>query len=65
MNAIAEIRNSKKRPDNESVTKFIQKSHSTNADFNSIEEAIEKIIKTKKIVNKPTIQDMTSSLMTS
>ena len=33
--------------------------------LNSIEEAIEKVIKTKKIVTKPTIQDMTSSLMTS
>ena len=60
MNAIGEIRNSKKRPDNNLITQFIQKNHSTNADFNFIEKAIEKLIKNKKIVNKPTIQDMTS-----
>ena len=60
MNAITEIRNSKKRPDNKSIIEFIQKNHSTNADFNFIEKAIEKLIKNKKIVNKPTIQSMTS-----
>ena len=60
MNAIAEIKNSKKRPDNKSLTEYIQKNHSTNADFNFIEEAIQKLIKNKKIVKKPTIQDMTS-----
>ena len=37
------------------ITEFIQKNYSTNADFNFIEEAIEKLIKNKKIVNKPTI----------
>ena len=41
MNTITEIRNSKKLPDNKSVTEFIQKNHSTNADFNFIEKAIE------------------------
>ena len=60
MNAITEIRNSKKRPDNKSIIEFIQKNHSTNADFNFIGKAIEKLIKNKKIVNKPTIQSMTS-----
>ena len=49
---IAKIHKSKKAK--------IQKNHSTNADFNFIEEAIEKFIKNKKIVNKPTIQGMTS-----
>ena len=33
MHAIAEITNSKKRPDNKSVTEFIQKNHSTNVNF--------------------------------
>ena len=49
MNATVEIRNSKKCPDNNYITEFIQKNHSTNADFNFIEG---------KIVNKPTIQGM-------
>ena len=49
MNAITEITNSKKRPDNKSITEFIQKNHSTNADFNFIDKAIEKLIKNKKI----------------
>ena len=48
MNVKAEIRNSKKRPDNKSTTEFILKNHSTNTDFNFIEEAIEKLIKNKK-----------------
>ena len=48
------------RTDNKSVTEFIQKNHLTNADFNIIEEAIEKLFKNKKIVNKPAIQGMTS-----
>ena len=60
MNATAEIRNSKKLPDNKSITEFIQKNYSTNADFNFIDEATEKLIKNKKIVNKPTTQGMTS-----
>ena len=60
MRAIAETRNNKKRPDKKSITKFIQENYSTNVDFNFIEEAIEKLIKNKKIVNKPTIQSMTS-----
>ena len=34
MNAIAETRNSEKRPDTKSITEFIQRHHSTNADFN-------------------------------
>ena len=58
INAIAEIKNSKKHPDNKSITEFIQKIHSTNADFNFFKEAIENLIKNKKI-NKPTIQGMT------
>ena len=33
MHAIAEIANSKKRPGNKSMTEFINKNHSTNADF--------------------------------
>ena len=45
MNAILEIRNSKKRSDNKSITEFIQKNYSKNADINFIEEAIEKLIK--------------------
>ena len=49
MNAIAKIRNSKKRPDNKSVTEFIQKNHSTDADFTFIVEAIEKLIKNKRL----------------
>ena len=60
MSVIAEIRNSKKCPDNNSITGFIQRNYSTNVNFNFIEEAIEKLIKNKKIVNKPTIQGMTS-----
>ena len=60
MNTIAEIRNSKKRPDNKSITEFIQKSRSSNVDYNFIEEGIEKLIKNKKIVKKPTIQGMAS-----
>ena len=61
INAIAEIRNSKKnRPDNKSITEFVQKKNSTNADFNFIEKTIEKLIKNKNIVNKLTIQGMTS-----
>ena len=52
MKAIAEIRNSEKRLANKSITEFIQKNHSTNADFNFIEKATEKLIKNKKIVNK-------------
>ena len=52
--------NSKKRSNNKSITEFIQKNDSTNADFNFIEKAIEKLIKNKKIVNKPTIRGMTS-----
>ena len=60
MNAIAEIRNRKKRLDNKSITEFIQKNHSTNADFNFIGKTIEKLIKSKNTVNKPTIQDMAS-----
>ena len=36
------------RTDNKSVTEFIQKNHLTNADFNIIEEAIEKLFKKKK-----------------
>ena len=59
-NATAEIRNSKELPDNKSITEFIQKNYSTNADFNFIDEATEKLIKNKKIVNKPTTQGMTS-----
>ena len=55
MSAIAEIRNSKKRLGNKSITEFIEKNHSTNADFNFIEETIDKFIKNKRIVNKPTI----------
>ena len=35
--ATAEIRNSKKRPGNKSITEYIQKNYSTNADFNFIE----------------------------
>ena len=49
-----------KRPDNKSVTEFVQKNHSTNVDFNFIEKTIEKLIKNKKTVSKLTIQDMTS-----
>ena len=45
MNSIAEIRNSKERPNNKSITESIQKNHSTNADFNFMEKAIEKLIK--------------------
>ena len=60
MNAIAGIKNSKKRPDNKSIAEFIPKNQSTNADFNFIEKAIEKLIKNKKVVNKPTIKGMTS-----
>ena len=60
MRAIAETRNNKKRPDKRSITEFIQENYSTNVDFNFIEEAIEKLIKNEKIVNKPTIQSMTS-----
>ena len=60
MNAITEIRNSKKRPHNKSIIEFIEKNHSTNSDFNFIEKAIEKLIKNKKIVYKPTIQSMAS-----
>ena len=48
MNAIAEIRNSKKPSDNKSVTEFIQKNHSTNTYFNFIEETVEKLIKYNK-----------------
>ena len=55
MNAIAEIRNSKKHLDNNSITEFIKKIHTANVDFNFIEEAIDKFIKSKRIVNKPTI----------
>ena len=43
MNTTAEIRNCKKRPDNKSMTEFIKKNHSTNVDYNFIDEAIEKI----------------------
>ena len=43
MNTTVEIRNCKKRPDNKSMTEFIKKNHSTNADYNFIDEAIEKI----------------------
>ena len=60
ISAIADIRKSKKRPSNKSIPEFIQKNHSTNANFNFIEKAIEKLIKNKKIVNKPAIQNMTS-----
>ena len=60
MNAIAEIRNSIIRSDNKSITEFIQKNHSTDADFNFIEKASEKLIKNKKIVNKRKIYGMTS-----
>ena len=56
MSAIFEIWNSKKRGDNKSITAFIQKNSSINPGFNFIEEAIAKLIKNKKIVNKPTIQ---------
>ena len=56
MNAIAEIRNSKKCPDSTSITEFIQKKHSAITDFNFIEGANEKRIKNIKIVNKPTIR---------
>ena len=45
MNATVEIRNSKTRPDNKSITEFFQKNQSTNASFNFIEEAIGKLIK--------------------
>ena len=60
MRAIAETRNNKKRPDKRPITEFIQENYSTNVDFNFIEEAIEKLIKNEKIVNKPIIQSMTS-----
>ena len=60
MNAIAEISDSEKRPNSKSITEFSQKNHSTNADFNFTKEAIEKLIKNEKIVNKATTQDMTS-----
>ena len=49
MNAIEEIRNNKKRLDNKSITEFIQKNHSINADFNFIEEGIEKLSKMKRL----------------
>ena len=53
MNAIAKIRNSKKRPDKKSIIEFIQKNHSTNADSNFIVEAIEKLIKNKRLYINP------------
>ena len=65
MNATVEIRNSKTRPDNKSITEFFQKNQSTSASFNFIEEAIGKLIKNKKTVNKPTIQGMMSYFLIS
>ena len=59
LNSIAEMRHCRKRPHNKFLSTFTQKNHSTNANFNFIEEAIKKLIKSK-IVNKPTIQCMTS-----
>ena len=52
MNAIAAKGPANIRPDNKSKTEFIQKNHSTAVHFNFIEEAIEKLIKNKKFVNK-------------
>ena len=60
MNATAQVKNNKKRPDNKSIREFIQKNISTNANFTFIEDFIEKHIKNKKIINKPIIQDLTS-----
>ena len=51
-NAIAKIRNTKKRPDNKSITEFIQKNHSSNAHCNFIEDAIKKIFSLMKIPSK-------------
>ena len=65
MNATVEIRNSKTRPDNKFITEFFQKNQSTKASFNFIEEAIGKLIKNKKTVNKPTIQGMMSYFLIS
>ena len=45
MNDTAELRNSKKRPGNNSITEFIKKNHLHVVDYNFIEEAIEKLIK--------------------
>ena len=64
MHALAEMMNSKNHSDNKYITEYIQKNHSTNANFSFIEEAIENI-KNKKIVNKPTIQGMMSSFLIS
>ena len=57
MNATAETRNSKKRPDTKSITEFIQRHHSTNADFNF---SYWKTYQNKKIVNKPAIPGLAS-----
>ena len=65
MNATVQIKNSKTRPDKKSITEFIQKNQSANASFNFIEEAIGKLIKNKKTVNKPTIQGMMSYFLIS
>ena len=65
MNATVQIKNSKTRPDKKSITEFIQKNQSANASFNFIEEAIGKLIKNKKTVNKPTIQGMMSHFLIS
>ena len=47
LNSIAEMRHCRKRPHNKFLSTFTQKNHSTNANFNFIEEAIKKLIKSK------------------
>ena len=49
MNAIAEIKNSKKCTDNKSITEFIQKNHSTNAILTSSRKLLKKLSKIKRL----------------